>query len=544
MNDTIEYQYIPSAELPHTTRLYSTYIQNFFSLVEYYSYPPTIESVRKVAGEVHPDLRMRRNVADVLRKQNRAFGSDVSTEASLERFAAGAAVIVAGQQASLFSGPAYTIYKALHTLRIANDLAAAGTPTVAVFWLATEDHDLAEVNHSFWFTKRGVERLELPQSVSEGPGLKGARVGEIPLGNEINALVDRATDLLEGPAAAQIGRALHESYGPGDTYGSAFGKFLARVFAGRGLILIDPLSPELQRMAAPVYRAALEQHAEIADELIDRGKTLEKSGYHAQVKVVEHSTLLFISANGKRTPLISSDTNFALDQHRYSRQQLETLLAESPQFFSPSALLRPIVQDTLLGSAGIIAGPAEVAYYAQASVVYSRILGRMPVILPRATFTLVPPHLARLMRKYKLELADFFKGRPTLRKKMERDSVPPELAELFDEGEKSLREMFEAMRKPISNLDATLNGSLENAESKMLYHLTSLRERVARAMAFRSSVLDGHERQLVELLYPNEALQERSLCLLPMLASLGMSLLDELLGDIPTDATTHQVIYL
>ena len=542
MTIPMECHCIPSVELPHTSRLYSTYIQNFAALGEYYAHAPTLDSVKRVAGEVRPDTAMRRAVGDVLRKQNKEFGSDASVDASLERFVAGAAVIVSGQQAGLFSGSAYTIYKALHALRIAADLTAAGTPAVAVFWLATEDHDLAEVNHCVWSTKNGTERLEMPLEVS--PDLKGRRVGEIPLGGEISALVERAAGSVDGPGGADIGLALRESYSAAETYGTAFGKLLARLFAGRGLILIDPLSPELHRLAAPVYRGALQQHSSLAHELVERGKALEKAGYHAQVKVVERGTLLFVSANGERTSLVNRGENFDLGSHTYSRQEVEALLDEAPQLFSPNALLRPVVQDTLLGSAAIIAGPAEVAYYAQSSIVYERLLGRMPVILPRASFTLVLPHLVRLLRKYDLKLSDFFEGQAALRKKMERDSVPPELAEQFDSGEKALRAVLEGLRQPIATLDPTLRGSLENAESKKLYQFTSLRERVARAMAFRSSVLDGHERELTELLYHDGALQERSLCLLPMLASQGMGLLDELIRRIPADAKNHQVLYL
>ncbi len=532
---------IPAVELPHTTRLYSTYIQNFSSLAEYYSHPPTLESVRKAATSLSIDAAMRASVAEVLRKQNSALGSDASVRASIDRFAAGAAVVVTGQQAGLFSGPAYTIYKALHALRIANDLTAAGTPTVAVFWLATEDHDLAEINHCYWPTKNGVERLEL---VDPGPAFVGKRVGEIPLGSEVTALVERAAKALDGAAPADIARALRESYGPAETYGTAFGKLLARLFAGRGLILIDPLSPELHRLAAPVYRAALDQHAEITKDLIERSKALEKADYHAQVKVVERSTLLFVSEDGQRTPLTAHGSEFALGERKLSSHEIAALLEKAPELFSPNALLRPIVQDTLLGSAVIIAGPAEIAYYAQSSVIYKRLLGRMPVIVPRATFTVVPSHLVRLLGKYDLKLSDFFEGRQALRKKMERGSVPPELAQQFDAAEKALRDMLEGMRQPIATLDSTLSGSLENAESKILYNFTALREKVARAMAFRSSVLDGHERQLTELLYHGGALQERSLCLLPMLAAQGTELLDELLKRIPADATNHQVVYL
>src|ERR1700722_14571937 len=107
MNQPMECHCIPAVELPHTTRLYSTYIQNFSSLTEYYSHPPTLESVRKIATNLQIDATMRNRVADVLREQNLALGSDASVTASLDRFAAGAAVVVTGQQVGLFSGPAY-----------------------------------------------------------------------------------------------------------------------------------------------------------------------------------------------------------------------------------------------------------------------------------------------------------------------------------------------------------------------------------------------------------------------------------------------------
>ena len=537
---------IPAVEIPHTAHLYSTYIQNFSSLAEFYSHAPTAESVRQVACGLRPDPAMRRGVAEVLRQQNRGFGGDASVEAAIERFAAGAAVIVSGQQTGLFSGPAYTIYKALHALRVADDLSASGTPAVAVFWLATEDHDLAEVDHCFWPTKGGAEQLEL--AAPSDPTLKGHRVGEIALGQPIEPLVEQACALLEGPAAPEIARALKESYAAPETYGSAFGKLLARLFAGHGLILLDALAPELHRLAAPVYRAAKDRHAELTQDLLARGKALEQAGFHAQVKVAERSTLLFLSdgqsGNGERQPLTSRKGEFVAGARAYSHADLEKFLAESPEVFSPNALLRPVVQDTLLGSAAIVAGPAEAAYYAQSSVIYRRLLGRMPVILQRASFTLVPPHLARLLRKYNLEFADLFEGRQALRKKMERDTLPPELAQQFDAGEKTLRELIEKMRAPIATLDPTLKGALENAESKIVFQFNGLRERVGRAIAFRSSVLDGHERELVEWLYPEGGLQERAICLLPLIASQGAALLDELVKRIPADGKQHQVLYL
>ena len=536
---TMECHCLPVVDLPHTARLYSDFVQNFQHVAAFYAHPPTFEAVKRVANDLRLDVSMRRQVVEILRSQNRALGSDASTDQSLDRFAAGATAIVTGQQVGLFTGPAYTIYKALTALRLAEDLTAAGAPAVAIFWMATEDHDLAEIDHCYWRGKGATERLELPPDVAAGPS-----VGTLPLGGSVESLVEHAAGLLEGPGAAGVAEALRQSYRPGETYGSAFGKLMARLFAGKGLILLDPLAPQLKRLATPVYRAALDQHAELGRDLEARNKALDHAKYHAQVKVNDGGTLLFVTVDGQRTPLRARDNAFVAGTQHFSRQQLAELLDQSPESFSANVLLRPLVQDTLLGTAAYVAGPSEVAYFAQASVNYQRLLGRMPVILPRATFTLVPPQSVRLLDNYQLEFSDLLRGRPHLRAKMESKLLPQELTRRFEDGEKTLRDLLDGLREPITRLDQTLSGALDTVAEKMLFQYIKLQEKAGRALAFRSGVLDAHEQELTGLLYPDSALQERSLCLLPMLAQQGISLLDELLRRITPGGTQHQVLYL
>ncbi len=530
---------INSTQLPRTTKLYSSYLNEFPKVAEFFAHPPTLDSVSKVAREVVVDLPLRSRVADILRAQNRVLGTDAAVEASLDQFAAGAATVVSGQQVGLFSGPSYTIYKVLSALRLAEELRRTGKPAVTVFWLATEDHDLAEVNHCLWPSRGGSELLELER---ESPAKR--RVGELPLGDGVLPLVERAAGTLEGPAAAQTAAALRAAYQPSETYGSAFGKLLARIFAGTGLILLDPLSAGLHALAAPLYRAALEQHTELAKELLARSKALEKRGFHAQVKVTEQNTLLFVDVDGERLPLRARNGDFALGRRTLSLHELTDLLGSSPEVFSANVLLRPIVQDLLLSTTAYVAGAAEIAYFGQASVAYKRLLGRMPVILPRASFTLIEPHVAGLLRKYGLEFADLFGGRGPVRRKMEAALLPRGLSRRFEDGEKTLRKMFKGLRQPVAKLDRTLIGSLDTSERKMLYQFAHVQEKVGRALAFRSKVLDAHERELIGLLYPHGELQERSLCFLPALAAHGFDLLEDLARRITPGSAQHHVLYL
>jgi bacillithiol synthase len=531
---------IDAIDLPETTRLYADYVRNFPSVSDYFAHPPNFEFVRRAADQASAaDETLRTRVVEILRAENRRFGADASVENSLDRLEAGAVAVVTGQQVGLFSGPSYTIYKALTAQRLAEDLTASGKPAVAVFWLASEDHDLAEVNHCFWPSRTSVARLELPAADP-----RGRRVGEVPLGQPVRDLIRRARETLQGPGGEEVIRAMEESYRDSETYGSAFGKLLARILAGRGLILLDPLSAELHRLAAPQFQAALEQHADLARELVARSKALEQSGYHAQVKVTERSTMLFVSVDGERLPLRTRNGEFVLGRQSFSKEQLSDLLARTPEIFSPNVLLRPIIQDTLLPTAAYVAGPSEVAYFAQASAAYRRLLGRMPVIVPRASFTLVDSHVARLLRRYKLEPCDVLRGRLHLRSRMEQALLPRTLERRFGTGEKALRKILAGLRGPVGDLDQTLIGTLDTAERKMLYQFGKLRGKAARAMAFRSAVIDVHENEITALLQPNGGLQERSLCLLPTLAAHGTALLDRLAERITPGASQHQFVYL
>src|SRR5215469_6777658 len=309
MSEPMESHCISFREIPQTTKLFSSFLEDFWRLTGYYAHPPNETGVTAAAREVNYDPAIRNRVAEVLREQNRSFSGgsiDDATARNLDRFASGAVAIVTGQQVGLFGGPAYSLYKAVSARCWADELTKHGVDAVPIFWLATEDHDLAEVNHAFLVTRAGLERYELPAE----SGASGRRVGEVTLGNEIAALAAKAADSLEGPSAETVAHALRDSYTPTDTYGSAFGKLMARLCAGRGLILIDPLDARLHQLAAGVYRRALDAAAPMREALITRSKELERGGFHAQVKVARESTLLFYNVNGQRLPLRSKNGSF------------------------------------------------------------------------------------------------------------------------------------------------------------------------------------------------------------------------------------------
>ncbi len=357
-------------------------------------------------------------------------------------------------------------------------------------------------------------------------------------------MVKEASDLLDGPFYDEVAEALADAYQPAQTFGSAFARLLARFFAGYGLILLDPLDERLHRLAAPLIQRIPGEQKALTSELLARDKRLEQAGYHSQVKVTDRTTLLFGTVNQERMAIRQRNGNFLLGDREIAAPELAIAIERHPEEFSPNALFRPVVQDYLLPTVAYVAGPGEMAYFAQSNVIYRHGLGHMPVIVPRASFTLIEPSVERLLERYDIGIQDVFRGRQHLRGLLERQSLPSSLDARFVKGEAELRKILSGLRKPITKLDATLGGALDTAERKMLYQFGKLRGKAGRALDLRTGILSAHELTIRDALFPHNDLQDRSLSLLPFLARHGRDLLDWLARHSGVGSPAHQVVRL
>ena len=514
---------LASRQLPHQPKLFLDYLDQFDGVKAFYAHPPTFPMLQREARKLnYPDDR-RTEVARILREQNAGFGGGPETQNNLERLEKGAVAVVSGQQVGLFSGPAYSVYKALTAVQIAEELTRGGIPAVPVFWMATEDHDLEEVRHTTFFENGKLRRFELPM-VAEA----GQPVGRIKLGAEVEPQVQDAAELLANQGSDLLGQFLTECYRPEETYGSAFGKLFAQLFAQQGLILMDPLDPGLHRVAVPLYQHALAERDALSEKLLQRGKELDRAGYAAQVKVTSRSTLLFYMGDGPRQAITANSEKFHSGEKTWPREELVHRTHTEPEKFSPNALFRPVVQDYLLPTAGYIAGPAEISYFAQSEVIYRHLLGRMPVLLPRAGFTLLDAKANKLLRRYGLTVEDVWSSSQEVRHKMEGASVPKTLAKDFERDERQIQKMLAKLGKQIEKLDPTLKGTVERSRKRIEFHIDKLRRKTGRAQDRKMGLIAAHEQYLESLLDPHKGLQERDLCLLPFLARWGADGLSEL----------------
>ena len=538
-------------QIPHSTRLFLDYLSYTPSVRGMYPRSPIFsEWVKEESQRVGYDAARRGKVSEILERQNRAWGASPKTLANIERFRRGALAAVTGQQVGLFGGPLFSIFKALTAVKLAEQATAAGVDCVPVFWLATEDHDLAEVNHVSLLSEHGLpEPFAVESRAFESKAVADAPVGAVKFGPEIESVVERAATLL---GDSDVTAWLRQAYRPGETLGSAFALLFARMFAEWGVILLDPADKDFHDLAKPLFRAAIERASELDEALLGRGKALEAAGYHQQVKVTSASTLLFEVKNGARTVVRrrNNGTNgangnvgdFAVGEERISPKELLDRIDEAPEKFNPNVLFRPVVQDYLLPTLVYTGGAAEVAYFAQAAVVYEKLLGRVTPILPRFSATLLEPKPERILMRYQLSLPDLFHGPEKVREAIAARSLPPDLQSRFSEAYASVEQSMAAVRESIGRLDSTLIEAADRARTRMWYQINRLNRRASRAELLRHEVITRHADALSHALFPNKALQEREVGGVSFVARYGPGLLADLYQKIPPDCHDHRVI--
>ena len=484
-------------------------------------------------------------MAEILRSQNEAFGSDDTVRHSIaELESTDCVAVLTGQQVGLFTGPILTVYKALTALRLSAELRHKGFNSVAVFWMASDDHDLAEttrltIQDSDHHT-RTLDSRELLFSTTELPPHP---VGAIRLPETVRQVVDAYSASFSGDWSSEIRAQLASSCRPGDTFAEAFGRLMAQLFRGRGLILFDSRDPGAKRLAAPMIRKALVEARKLRTELMERSRALKGAGLEPQVAVLPRSTLVFLQDEGGRRLLVTGDDGFVLKDagRRFTIEELLLLTEDEPDRFSPNVLLRPVVQDRLFPTVAYVGGPAEVSYFAQVEPLY-RFYGRpMPLIWPRSSFTVLSAQICTAMERHAMRLEDCFQGEArVIRQILEAQPAHFEvlLAELRRDADRGIAEVKPAM----AAVDASLASAADTVRRKLLHRIASLQSKFHNFEMRRNSALRAEVSRLLNSCYPHGNLQERELGVYPLLARYGPSLLDAIYESVDLETFAHQIL--
>jgi len=467
-------------------------------------------------------------------------------EKQLDALRRGAGTVLTGQQVSLFGGPLFTPFKAATALARARQASAEGDEHVGIFWLASEDHDFAEVQSVTFPARRELRTLKY-----ESEPVAAVPVGGLVLDESINALLDQAGELIGYSDALE---ALNEAYKPGRTLAQAFGDFYRKVFAAQGLLVFDAAAADVHKLGAPVLQAAIEGADELHAALVERGRELTAAGYHEQVAVAPNSSLLFLMdrKSGARVALKRIAASAAepgglwqAGRDKFSTADLLALLMVEPQRISPSALLRPVFQDYLFGTSLTIGGPAEIAYFAQTAVLFEKILGKVTPAHPRFTATIVEPDIGELLRRHELTLERIVQETPdSLAQLLAARAMPVEGKQKLAAAGNALDAELTDLQRWMESLDAGLGRSGATAASKMRYQMNRLRRLTANFVLQKEESLKRHAQAIATAVFPDGHLQERVHGAAWYFARHGFELTDLLVENAAKECPGHAVLWV
>lgn len=494
--------------------LLHTFIEDFDALRSFYAHdhrdpdawPRAIEAVRSRSNPPP-----RKAVARTLEAQNRRFGADEDVVANARSLADDDTFVVStGQQTGLFTGPLYTIYKAVTAVKLAERVSEkTGVRTVPVFWMAADDHDYAEINHVHVCRTDGdALRFELDPGDPDDRRSACDRL----LGPRIGTLLDQFAEALpDSEYCPSTVEALRRRCTAGTSLSDAFAGLMTLLFQGHGLVLADPTDPALKPLMRPVFEREIRDPLASTRSVLESSRKLEEAGFHAQVSRAPDAVNLFLYQDGQRNALRYGNRRFCNrdESLSFSGDELLQLLEDAPERFTHNVITRPMVQDTLFPTLTYIGGPAEIAYYGQLGGVYRQFGLPIPVVYPRASHTLVGARTVRVLEKHGLTISHFVEGIESVVDRKLRDEMPVHITKGLRAARGDVEAHFRYLKGHVTDIDPGLDRIVEASERKTNFALGKLEEKTLRALKKSDGVMRGQIMRADRLVYPNGQLQER-----------------------------------
>ena len=489
----------------------------------------------------------RSSLSQILLNQNRDYQCGIKTLANIDLLLnENTVAIVTGQQVGLFTGPLYTLYKTLTTLKLTEQLSKEYPDYnfVPIFWLEGEDHDIKEVS-SFSFLNASNELQQLSYLYDDKTtGNNLGAVGNVNFDESIGTLFSSLhQSLVTTEYSSKVFDLFENAYQKGMTFSRAFIHLFNVLLEDSGLIFFDPHNPDTKKILTPIFEQELNNVSHTCQLVITQSELLENQ-YHAQVK--PRAVNLFLFHNGGRYAIEPHEHGFSLKGTRriFSKEEMLALLNTDPNLFSPNVILRPICQDYLFPTLAYVAGPSEIAYFAQFKLLYEYFGIPEPIIYPRCSATIVEERIQKIINKYGLQSKDFFSDLDFLKGRITASVSDFKVEELFSNTFGTVSESLTSLKDGLESIDPTLVPAMENTLLRMQGALNGLKEKTISAQVHQNEISLRQLDKVALSLFPNSNLQEREMNIVYFLNKYGLEFLRWLRSELVIDKFMHQIINL
>ncbi len=526
--------------------LFADYCNDFPKLRQYFRYDPRdlMRAIAELRGT--QQRHFDESQLNEIKLYNKRTDCSEETLKNIDKLGRdGTMVVVTGQQPGIFTGPLYTIYKTLTAIKLARHITEQTDVTaVPVFWNASEDHDFREVRHVEFVNRdnRVISLLYEPQADVEGKS-----IFDIPLDPSLGFLIDLMEgDTNESEFKPHLVGLLRNSLGRCYSLADWFSHIMQALFNAYGLIILDAHLPPCRQLARPVMGREIKMPVRTSRLINEAGAQLRVLGYHQQIERKPDDVNFFFYAQGRRNKVRFKQGKFLVERVglEYDQTEMLDMLAEEPQRFSPSAVLRPLVQDHILPTVAYVAGPGEVSYFAQMRNTYSFFDLVMPVIYPRSRVVLVEAKIAKILERYGLHADDASKSRKELLQTITSQRTSRPIVQACDRKLDVLQMVLDEFRREVDEVEPTLTEPVDKLKRKIGYEMDKLREKLLQAQQHDFAVVEQQVDKLRAHLFPEGKEQERVFNVFPYLFTYGVQLIALLEKTLDISNFDRQIIYV
>lgn len=537
----IEEHYIAPA-----SKLMNDYINGEPAIGQFFSYKPETEQFKARYKKLKEHTVDRHKLTEILRNYMAPHGLSEKAEENLAAFEAGAPVVVAGQQAGLLTGPLYTVHKAISIIVLAKEAAEElGARVVPVFWIAGEDHDLAEISHLYRGVNGRLDKLNVPYAEY---GKNSASTAQLNKSTVESYLKEYFRSLPETAHSRELQALAFAHLEKADSYTDFFALLLNHFFNEEGLLYIDAADPALRQYETPYFEWMIRQSKEIAHAVADAEGQLQEAGYAATIGAEENAANLFVAVQGERILLQREGERFTGKGGavEYTLDELLEIARTSPENLSNNVVTRPLMQEMVFPVLAFVGGPGEIAYWAALKSVFQTAGMEMPIVMPRLSMTLVSRRVETLLKKYNLSAVEVANGQkiPEMRRQL-MESIREEQAErLIEETEQQLQAKYAEIKRAFSAISGGLDSLVEKNLQFHEKQLQFLKNKLEDEVILQNSTQFAHFDLLELELHPNGGYQERIFSPFPYMNDYGLNLVKELLTLQFEYDKNHKLIYL
>ncbi|WP_153731198.1 bacillithiol biosynthesis cysteine-adding enzyme BshC [Sporosarcina obsidiansis] len=536
---------LDTIELPKKNKLLEAYQHDQQFLYRFFDYEVTSVGYKERAEELATRSFQRDELASVIEQYMQPFGISKLAEQHIKELSSNALVVIGGQQAGVLTGPLYSVHKAISVILLAREQREAlGKPVIPVFWIAGEDHDINEINHTY--TARQGKAVK--QQFKQPTVLKKMASHTVYDSKEMRTFIKRifksygetayTQDLLEN-----VLKTVEEQ----QTYTGFFTSLMNQLFTKHGLLLLDAAYKPLRQLESVYFSKMIENASAMASSIYSTEQHLHSIGYNKPIESNEEDANLFYVHETGRVLLKRKNNEFVNEQTglTFSEEEMYKIAEEQPWLLSNNVATRPLMQDLVFPVLAFVGGPGEIAYWSLLRESF-HILGiRMPVIVPRLSISLITRQTQEALKLTGVTISQVFNHElPQLQERWVHEQRDEQFERLLNESRQQLKMQYEKMQAHLLETDP---GLVPMLNKNLQFHISQfdyLQRKNEQSLLLKNHVQYERYQLLSEQLFPEGSLQERLYSPYYFINQYGEGFIEQLLKQPYRFDGAHQLVYL